>query len=194
MRKMHLSLRGSRNYIHGPDIFDQLNSLLGPMISGSLQIYRQSNVQLGVREVEVAEIGSVRSSSDFIGLLITTNVNNQRSYFVASKLSDSSALRRISYDESLASTGFLLGKKYIKQELPVDGFSFAQRAVALNKILLTEITGITKWIFVRLDWQVPLLPDAAKLTLKFVRKINATYVTEIKVDGLPIAQIFFYGV
>jgi hypothetical protein len=190
-KKLDLVLKGERDYVTGADILLALFKTTDADTDLSLRFHRLTN-----HGIEVVEIAGADPIGDPAGVFLykDTAGNSKR---VLLRSLERPIETRIPYPEERAIADAVTEGATIRSR-KAEGFSFIERAIALNKLLLTQLCGTdksTKWIFTRID-----LPERPRMFTPLV-SLTALSVTnprlirsELRLDERPYGHIWFSGV
>lgn len=190
--RLNLAFKGSRDYLTGADILMELLPLIEPARNISLRFHRLTGTS-----VDLVALLPGDDPSAYDGVVLYDDATGQPHRAALEALPAHPVAQRVPYPEELAVADAEIDDQSILSR-KAEGFSFIERAIALNKVLLTRLCGTdasTKWIFTRID--IPERPQMPMPSVKLTalstsnpRLIkSALYLNEI-----PFGHIWFAGV
>jgi hypothetical protein len=190
-RKLDLVLKGERDYVTGADILLALLHEVDAATELSLRLHRLTD-----HAIEMVELAPADPIDDAEGVFLFKDQNGVPRRILLRALA-ASIETRVPYPEELAVADAVIEGQSIRSR-EAQGFSFIERAVALNKKLLTEIcaTGAgSKWIFTRIDLVERPHLSKATVTLTALSIANPRLIrSEVFLDDRPYGHIWFASV
>jgi len=190
-RKLDLVLKGERDYVTGADIFQALLRETGAVSDLSLRFHRLTD-----HEIEMVELAAADPIGEAEGVFLYKDASGSPKRALLRAL-DGKVGTRQPYPEELAIADAVIEGQTIYSR-KAEGFSFIERAIALNKLLLTRLCATdktTKWIFTRIDLPVcPRMPMPL-VSLRASSIANPRLIrSELRLDDRPFGHIWFSGV
>jgi len=182
--------KGSRNYVHGTDIYHQILSLLSNQIKEKFDLsfhgIATSNMQLSYQAPKDETL------IKFVCKYIDKSKN--KIVFYGTEIDNKIECRYEYLENDICSLSQI---NTVKQEVILSKdstYSFIENSVALNKYLLENLfpNANGKWYFTRL--QLKQLPKETCYPLKLSLKANFNFKltkTEIFIDNQSIGFIYF---
>ena len=190
--RLNLAFKGSRDYLTGADILMELLHLIDPARNISLRFHRLTAVS-----IDLVSLQPNADPSAYDGVVLYDDVAGQPRRAALEAIPAEPVAERVPYPEDLAvADAEIIDQSIVSRK--AEGFSFIERAIALNKALLTRLCGTdasTKWIFTRIDMpERPHMPmPAVKLTA--LSTSNPRLVkSALYLNETPFGHIWFAGV
>ncbi|MBK2094774.1 hypothetical protein IB680_03680 [Francisella philomiragia] len=188
-QKLKFCFKGSRDYVHGTDIFNELKNCFDDSLNHENTMLDLSFHGVAKKNLDIIE-GVVPSAKGVIKFLDRSN--NRKTYSLVENKNDIDC--RYEYPES--KIVMLCKVNFDAQLVSLDeytSFSFIENIVALNKSLLESLFGKVsgKWYFTRL--QLKRMPfDYYPVKLEFRSNFNFRLTkTEIFLNSESIGFIYF---
>ena len=190
--RLNLAFKGSRDYLTGADILMGLLHLIGPARNISLRFHRLTATSIDLVVLQPSDDPTV-----YDGVLLYEDAAGQSQRAGLEALPNQPITERVPYPEELAVADAEIVGQSIHSQAAV-GFSFIERAIALNKLLLTRLCATdssTKWIFTRIDMpERPSLP-MPEVTLTALSTSNPRLIKSmLHLNKTPFGHIWFAGV
>jgi len=178
----------NRDYVHGTSILDGIVSLVGPLSELKFRLGKRAHSALTVFSVSDAEEGTERSKA--VSTLKCMRLGQPTVYTIYA--TPGQTLTRITYDEDACRHGSTLVGDTMFQEHAPPGYSCISRIVALNKALLTEVTGQDSWLFVGLELkQYPAQPKSIEISASLSGSSSRLVRSRITLDDAHSGNILF---
>jgi hypothetical protein len=189
--KLNLVLKGDRDYVTGADIFQALARETDAMTDLSLRFHRLTD-----HEIEMVEVSKAEPIGDVEGMFLYNDAAGNPRRLLLRALGQP-ILARVPYREELAVSDAVINGSTIRSQ-EAQGFSFIERAIALNKLLLTKLCATDKsikWIFTRIDLsEYPRMPmPAISLTASSIANPRLIR-SELRLDDRSYGHVWFSGV
>jgi hypothetical protein len=189
-KKLDLVLKGERDYVTGADILLALLQENDVATDLSLRFHRLTD-----HEIEMVELAEGDPIGEPDGIFLFRDSSGAPRRVVLRALSQRISTR-VPYPEDLAIADSSIDGQTIRSA-KAEGFSFIERAIALNKRLLTKLCATdrsTKWIFTRIDLaECPRMPMPV-VSLTALSVANPRLIrSELRLDDRPYGHIWFSG-
>ena len=182
---LDLKFKGERDYLHGTDIFDALTAVTGARFGIALWLYRI--VRCGLEAVPLA--AAPRRPREFAGLF-AYHANDATRWVDLREDRAIEVLGRTPYDEDSVITDAVIEGGAIGSPGP-SRYSFIERVVALNKVLLRRAVADVPWLFTRLELD-RLAEAPCALRLRLCHRFGVRLIkSAIAADGAPLGFIYF---
>lgn len=194
-KKLNLKYKGSRNYLHGSDFFNELSThateLTGVVGSCIKKIsFRQfANAVCEVTDLEPIDKNLIIGQVEF---LLEKEEKTKEFWIVKT---DENINSRYPYDENLVLTGATVDlQDRSAVMIGMKDYTFIEYSIALTKHLnyaiCPEVSG--KWVFGQLDMEMPVQLKYQKLEVRMKNLIPGRFsVNEISIDGARVGIIRF---
>lgn len=188
-QKLNFCFKGSRDYVHGTDIFNELKNCFDNSFNYESTMLDLSFHGVAKKNLDIIE-GVVSDAKGIIKFLDRSN--NRKTYSLVENKNDIDC--RYEYPEknivNLSTVDFNTQVVSLEE---YTSFSFIENIVALNKHLLESIFGKVsgKWYFTRLQLKrIPLVDYPVKL--EFMSNFNFKLTkTEIFLNSESVGFIYF---
>lgn len=184
--------KGSRDYVHGTDIYKSFCDYWHGESDGQLQSLQISFHGIARQNLELhdGDLGDEKTK-----VLISALKKDGTRLKFSLRESDDSPSNRYAYDEEAVVSGWTTGGDGLSGilEKPSPEYTTIESVVALNKAFLTELHKPKgKWLFARLKVK-GLLPESCGLIrLMTSASSNLRLVrSKIEIDGEPVGEIYF---
>lgn len=186
-KELDFCYKGSRDYIHGTDIYNEL-----------LKLFKVKSIDLAFHGIATKNITLVKtqpadmSTLKFAFKYVDIN-NTKHSLYGVENASEVSC--RYDYNEESISINSILEIENDKISLlKHSNYSFIEECVALNKYLLEhlfpQLNG--KWYFTRVQLSKPIVHNSFNLELTLKANFNFKLTkSEIKIDDNLVGYIYF---
>jgi hypothetical protein len=187
-----LVMKGERDYVTGADILMELLRVTDAVRELSLRFHRLTG-----NEIEAVPLSPEDPVTELDGVFLFRTAAGAQRRLGLRAVPDRPVKERVPYPEDLAIADASIDGQTIRSEA-AEGFSFIERAIALNKLLLTRLCGTdksTKWIFTRID-----IPERPRMPMPVVSLTASSIAnprlirSELKLDGQPFGQIWFAAI
>lgn len=196
IKTIEFSYKGTRNYIHGTDMFNRMMTEIATRTLVEQIVFTVHNVVHSTKcHLYCSKDKILINKLDNIAVRCKYEIEGSIHWMAISEAEDTehqSEKKRIAYDESkitdlcnMIDNGITLSGK--------SPYSFIETVVAMNKYMLQQlfpdVTG--KWLFTRID--LPILCSQNK-NINLILRHNMNYKlikTEIKSGGEFVGNIFF---
>lgn len=191
--KVQFCFKGTRNYIHGTDIFDKCLAL----VSGSDGVPERVDMSIhSIIRNQLAVVPMNVTKGKFQVNFTCVTAGEARTVYLME--TDEPVNCRYSYEED-----DIVKMAVIDQTAPsisvagLPEFSFIEKAVALNKALLTAIYKNTpgKWYFTRIKLHdISFIDKTGDIDMKVALRRNLDFkITDsiVSVEGKDIGNIYF---
>lgn len=190
--RLNLAFKGSRDYLTGADILMELLPLIDPAHNISLRFHRLTAVA-----IDLVALQPNADPSLYDGVILYDDTADRPHRAALEAISAQSVTERVPYPEDLAVADAEISDQSIVSH-KAEGFSFIERAIALNKVLLTKLCGTdaaTKWIFTRIDMpERPHMP-MPRVKLTALSTSNPRLIkSALYLNETPFGHIWFAGV
>lgn len=191
MRKFQFQFKGSRNYVHGTDIYKAFYEFYQ-----EFEAKRVEGLQISFHGMarNNLELVSECADEDIKALLLVTAEGGEKAKYYLRETEDAPD-GRYPYDEAAVVDGWVLGEDGLTASLdgPKYEFTSIESLVALNKAFLTKIHNPDgKWLFARLKIKGFLPSQCNSIRLTTNRTTNLRLVrSKIEVDGQAFGEIYF---
>ncbi len=193
--KLKFRFKGSRNYIHGPDIYRALCLLVPDEVKVNAASVQLSCNSMMNQNAIVMSDWSEAGVADSI-FTIKSNLPDEKPFVLYVSAIDESPKERVLYDENRAAEGLMLNVDKGSAELlnPNPEYTVLQTIVAINKCFLSELNGNPdgKWIFARIRSNnfFPERCRSIRLLSKASRSLRLVR-SKIEIDQKPYGEIYF---
>lgn len=180
---LDLPFKGERDYLHATDLFDALLGLTGAREGLSLRI--QSMMRTGVAAIPLDQLSHRRDAKAFFQW---SDGADRRTLALCED--GRSVDRRVPYNEDeITASSKLEGSTVHLQPNP--RYSFIERVVAHQKLLLNRTVAEIPWLFARIE--VDMVPSAqGELSITLADRMGTRLVrSEINDAGGRIGSICF---
>lgn len=190
--RLSLAFKGGRDYITGADIYMEVLRQIDPARNISLRFHR-----LTATSIDLVRLGPADDPAPYDGVLLYDDGAGVQIRAALEALPDQPIVERVPYPEDRATVDAEIDGQSIRSR-SASGFSFIERAIALNKVLLTRLChsdSSTKWIFTRID-----LPEHPHMPMPEVRltalsTANPRLIkSALYLNETPFGHIWFAGV
>lgn len=192
---LNFKFRGSRNYIHGPDIYRAVSSILPPDVKSSASsVLLSCNTLMDKNAVAYLEWNCDETADSVF--TVKSNKEGVDPFVVYISEASEIPTERVPYDEDFATSGWQYSEEEGTATLnkPNQEYTILQTIVALNKVYLSRLNDYPegKWIFarVRLNDFFPETCESVKLISKPTRSLRLVR-SKIEVDGQAFGEIYF---
>ncbi len=191
-QKLSVAMKGERDYVTGADILMELFRLTDAAHEISLRFHRLTG-----NELELVPVTDQAAIPELEGIFLYRDATEAPQRRGLRALPGRPVQERVPYPEDLAIADASIEGQTIRSE-QAEGFSFIERAIALNKLLLTRLCRTdksTKWIFTRID-----IPERPRMPMPVVTLTASSIAnprlirSELRLDGQPFGHIWFAGV
>ncbi|HFB66072.1 MAG TPA: hypothetical protein ENJ60_11100 [Aeromonadales bacterium] len=193
---IEFTYKGTRNYIHGTDMFNRMMTEIPPGTLVEKIIFTVHNVVHSTKcHLYCSEDKTIINKLDNISVRCKYEIEGITYWMAISEAEDTehqSEKKRVAYDESKITElcNMIDNSITLSGESP---YSFIETVVAMNKYMLQQlfpdVTG--KWFFTRIDLPV-LCSQNENINLILRHNINYKLIkTEIKSGGDIVGNIFF---
>jgi hypothetical protein len=184
---LDLPFKGTRDYLHGTDIFDALLRVSGARDRVVLILRRPMR-----HPVDVVPFHSMPNPTAYHAEFHYVAGRRTRT-LVLRENSSRKVTHRIAYDENDVTAAAEITDGSLKCQIS-SSYSFIEHVVALNKVLLNSFSPAVsspRWLFARIE--LDTIPQAPKvLDLKLVASIGSRITkTELGADGCSLGHIYF---
>ena len=185
---LNIKFRGSRDYLHGTDLFNTLVEKTGSHSNLRLRIYRP--MRGAVRFYELDQTSSISQSP---AAIFESKINLQKHTWFVVDAPQSPRPKSYFPDETAILKNCRIFDEAISQSVSAGG-TFIERVVGLKKELLIRKAGEVKiWQFVRIDLEA-LQPDGIDLRLSVDGRLKNRLVrSTIFCNGKKVGSIYFSG-
>ncbi|MGH6930941.1 MAG: hypothetical protein ACREEE_00750 [Dongiaceae bacterium] len=189
---LDLPFKGSRQYLHGTDIFNAVISLMRPQHGVAIRLHRVMRHPIDLLPAD----NLPRTSDDSAGSYSQFEADGSKRIWLFCENRSRQVMRRIPYDENDIVADAVHRDGQIMSPGP-SNYTFIERIVALHKAMLrsrSDLGGTGAWLFTHLDvTRVPWHPG--RLELKLASALGTTMVKSvISCDGATIGHIAFWSV
>ena len=183
---LFLGFKGSRDYVHGTDIFNSCENLLNGrgLYIGALSLRKMTSSHLAITDSPI-------SSRQTVGTVEVVGPTEDKGILYLQEVRP--ATERRAYDENLIADRALLIGPSASIERMID-FTVIENIVAVKKKLCYALSPIEKgkWVFaqLRLSQKLPSYFDT--LTITRTSKVGSVFSkSDINIDGKLLGQIAF---
>lgn len=184
-----IGFRGSRDYLHGTDLFQHVAARL-PLVAPLSARFHSP-----IRKVpELFELSDRETTEGWPALFVMGLGPESRT--IGLRETRMSPSHRFPYDESdVVTNAAIEGSSPVISSSASIKFTFIERAVALQKKLLNEVLAPDiKWWFVRLDLKFVPPITVGRLELKLTQHLGVRIAkSEICEGGRVLGDIYFSG-
>ena len=181
-------LLGARDYITGASILDGLVSLVGPLEALRIRFKKLSCHILDVYALPDETFDS--SPTAPVATLQTLRGTDSVRY--ALYQTSTPLAERIPYDEADCTRQCLFTELTVSQDEAPLGWTGVQRIVALNKALLVQTTGVSKWLFVEMSLaEYPVEPMSVHIEASITKTSTRLVRSKIFFDGRYKGDVLF---
>ena len=180
---LDLPFKGGRDHLHATDLFDALVGLTGAKAGLSLRIQRMMRTSVAATPMD--QLSHRRDATAFFQW---SDGSDRRTLAVCED--GRSVERRVPYDEDDVTASSKLEGSTIHLQ-PSPRYSFIERVVAHQKLLLNRTIAQIPWLFSRIE--IGLVPSAeAELSLTLADRVGIRLVrSDITEAGGKIGSICF---
>ena len=185
---INFSFKGSRNYVHGTDIFNKITENIDDDISKiDLAFHGISNKNLRFTTNSPVNKNDIK--------VIFKYKNDSNNQIILYGYENSSSINnRYRYNEDIVCNNSKLNIE--QKEISLNqktGFTFIENIVAMNKYLLENLFKVEgKWYFTRLQLDKPIHMINKDIKIRFKSNFNFKLTrSEIVVEDDIIGYIFF---
>lgn len=193
--ELKFKFRGNRNYIHGPDIYLALSSLVPDEVKANA-----ASVQLSCNSMmNQNAIATVKWSKEGVAdsiFTVKSKSPEDAPFHLYVSAVDEAPEGSIPYDEDKATDGWVFSEEESSAELinPNPEYTVLQTIVAINKVFLSKLNGNPngKWIFARIKAK-GFSPEGCR-TIRLISKPTRSLRlvrSKIEIDGEPFGEIYF---
>ena len=193
--ELKFKFRGNRNYIHGPDIYRALSSLVPDEVkANAASVQLSCNSMMNQNAIATLE-WSKEGVADSI-FTVKSKYNEVTPFVLYISAVEEDPEGRIPYDEDKATDGWVFSEEECSAELidPNPEYTVLQTIVAINKSFLSQLNGNPqgKWIFARIKGNgfFPTTCKSIRLLSKPTRSLRLVR-SKIEIDGEPFGEIYF---
>ena len=193
--QLKFKYRGSRAYIHGPDIYKEVSAIIPDGIKASVTSAQLSCNRLMHKNATATTEWEREGVADSV-FTVKSNVEGQSPSTLYISEIDEEPEERVPYDEDRATDGWIFDEDEGSALLvsPNPEYTVLQTVVAINKVFLSKLNGNPqgKWIFARVKGPgfFPATCDSIKLISKPTRSLRLVR-SKIEIDGDPFGEIYF---
>jgi len=190
-KPLDLVLKGDRDYVTGADILLALLHETDAVSDLTLRFHRLTD-----HGIEMVELAATDPIGEAEGVFLYKDSTGSPRRVLLRALNQTIEAR-VPYPEELAIADAVIEGQTVRSR-KAEGFSFIERAIALNKLLLTRLCATdksTKWIFTRID-----LPERPRMPMPVVSLTASSIAnprlirSELRLDDRPYGHIWFSGV
>lgn len=193
--ELKFQFRGSRNYIHGPDIYLSVSRLVPEQIRANARSVQLScNTMMNQNAVACLDWDEAGVPDSI--LTVKSKNSDEAPYVIYVAAINEGPNGSIPYDEDKATDGWLFSREENSALLnnPNPKYTVLQTIVAINKVFLSKLNENPegKWIFarIRVDGFFPERCVSIRLISKPTRSLRLVR-TKIELDGQPFGEIYF---
>lgn len=198
--KKKIAFKGTRTYLHGTDLFDEMRAIgrehgYASASSGRVTFAVNNMIEDSEIEIAVSDAPIVTDSVTWVAKMSLLSADESSVYIAArpAGAGQEAGLRKPYDEEKIVSQCEVSGRRVSSRVLA--DFSLIEQVVPLNKhlrmCLHTETQLPTNWLFVRADFKFwPETPQNIEITSQTDAPARI-YKSTVSFDGIEAGEIYF---
>ncbi len=188
--RLRLSFKGDRNYLHGTDIVPAILELSGPARDVHVQIYKMTTHALTAHWIDEVKLSELRREKRLCILMSYSDVEGKPKFVGVTEDMTTGITESRPYDEARVVQSSVQDGHMISQSDGPTG-TFFERIVALNKVLLNQLEGVSPWLFTGVELsRIP--DDRTAISIELTNKIGQRlFKSSITADDEIVGSIMF---